>query len=159
MEVVAEVASDLPLALVDSNRLNQVLQNLLHNGVRHTPPGGIVAISASADAERVLLQVKDTGEGIAADDLPHIWERFYRSDRARMQSASGSGLGLALVKELTEAMGGSVSVVSTLGKGSCFTVAVPRATDLAPNSSASRRRKPPARPTPALAKKSQVTSG
>ena len=154
VEVVAEVAPDLPLALVDSNRLNQVLQNLLHNGIRHTPPGGIVAISASADAERVLLQVKDTGEGIAADDLPHIWERFYRSDRARMQSASGSGLGLALVKELTEAMGGSVSVESTPGKGSCFTVAVPRATDLAPNSSASRRRKPPApaRPTPTLAR-------
>jgi signal transduction histidine kinase len=151
VEVVAEVAPDLPLALVDSNRLNQVLQNLLHNGIRHTPPGGIVAISASADAKRVLLQVKDTGEGIAADDLPHIWERFYRSDRARMQSASGSGLGLALVKELTEAMGGGVSVESTPGKGSCFTVAVPRATDLTPSSSAARQRKPPsARPTPAL---------
>ncbi|HEY7343776.1 MAG TPA: ATP-binding protein [Ktedonobacterales bacterium] len=161
VEVVAEVAPDLPLALVDSNRLNQVLQNLLHNGIRHTPPGGIVAMSASADAERVLLLVRDTGEGIAADDLPHIWERFYRSDRARMQSASGSGLGLALVKELTEAMGGSVSVESAPGAGSSFTVAVPRATDLAPNSSASRRRKPPAptRPTPTLAKKSQVTAG
>jgi signal transduction histidine kinase len=154
VEVVAEVAPDLPLALVDSNRLNQVLQNLLHNGIRHTPPGGIVAISASADVERVLLQVKDTGEGIAADDLPHIWERFYRSDRARMQSASGSGLGLALVKELTEAMGGCVSVESALGAGSCFTVAVPRATDPTPNSSAARQRKPPStRPTPALAKK------
>jgi signal transduction histidine kinase len=128
VEVVAEVESDLPLALVDSNRLNQVLQNLLHNGIRHTPPGGIVAISASADAQRVMLQVKDTGEGIAADDLSHIWERFYRSDRTRMQSSTGSGLGLALVKELTEAMGGSVSVESTLGQGSCFTVAVPRAT-------------------------------
>lgn len=161
VEVVAEVAPDLPLALVDSNRLNQVLQNLLHNGIRHTPPGGIVAISASADAKRVLLQVKDTGEGIAADDLPHIWERFYRSDRARMQSASGSGLGLALVKELTEAMGGSVSVESTPGAGSCFTVAVPRATDSTPNSSAARQRKPPApaRPTPALANKARVTSG
>lgn len=128
VEVVAEVAPDLPLALVDSNRLNQVLQNLLHNGIRHTPPGGIVAISASADTQRVMLQVKDTGEGIAADDLSHIWERFYRSDRTRMQSSTGSGLGLTLVKELTEAMGGSVSVESTLGQGSCFTVAVPRAT-------------------------------
>jgi signal transduction histidine kinase len=152
VEVVAAVTPDLPLALVDSNRLNQVLQNLLHNGIRHTPPGGIVAVSASADAERVLLQVKDTGEGIAADDLPHIWERFYRSDRARMQSASGSGLGLALVKELTEAMGGSVSVESTPGAGSCFTVAVLRAKDPTPNSSASRQRKPSARPTPALTK-------
>jgi signal transduction histidine kinase len=159
VEVVAEVAPDLPLALVDSNRLNQVLQNLLHNGIRHTPPGGIVAISASADAERVLLQVKDTGEGIAADDLSHIWERFYRSDRARMQSASGSGLGLALVKELTEAMGGSVSVESAPGAGSCFTVAVPRANDPAPNSSATRQRKPPTRPTPTLAKRTRVTLG
>jgi signal transduction histidine kinase len=162
VEVVAEVAPDLPLALVDSNRLNQVLQNLLHNGIRHTPPGGIVAISASADAERVMLQVKDTGEGIAADDLPHIWERFYRSDRARMQSATGSGLGLALVKELTEAMGGSVSVESTPGQGSIFTVAVPRAADLTPDVSAPRQRKPSARPTPALtktARPARVTSG
>ena len=158
VEVVAEVAPDLPLALVDSNRLNQVLQNLLHNGIRHTPPGGIVAISASADAERVLLQVKDTGEGIAPEDLPHIWERFYRSDRARMQSASGSGLGLALVKELTEAMGGSVAIESTLGQGSCFTVAVPRAANLTPNPSPARRGEPNARsaPVPASAARSDV---
>jgi signal transduction histidine kinase len=129
VEVVAEVAPGLPLALVDSNRLNQALQNLLHNGIRHTPPGGIVAISASAAAAgaSVLLQVKDTGEGIAPEDLSHIWERFYRSDRARMQSSSGSGLGLALVKELTEAMGGSVAVESALGQGSCFTITIPRA--------------------------------
>lgn len=152
VEVVAEVAPDLPLALVDSNRLYQVLQNLLHNGIRHTPPGGIVAISASADEQCVILQVKDTGEGIAADDLPHIWERFFRSDTARLQSATGSGLGLALVKELTEAMGGSVSIESVLGQGSCFTVTIPRAADLTPGASASRHRKPPARRTPALAK-------
>ena len=128
VEVVAEVAPDLPLALVDSNRLNQALQNLLHNGIRHTPPGGIVALSATADEQHVIVQVKDTGEGIALDDLPHIFERFYRSDRARMQSASGSGLGLALVKELTEAMGGSVAIESALDQGSCFTLTLPRAT-------------------------------
>jgi signal transduction histidine kinase len=128
VEVIAEVAPDLPLALVDSNRLNQALQNLLHNGIRHTPPGGIVALSASADERHVIVQVKDTGEGIAPDDLPHIFERFYRSDRARMQSASGSGLGLALVKELTEAMGGSVAIESELDQGSCFTLMFPRAT-------------------------------
>lgn len=128
VEVIAEVEPDLPLALVDSNRLNQALQNLLHNGIRHTPPGGIVALSASADERYVIVQVKDTGEGIAPDDLPHIFERFYRSDRARMQSASGSGLGLALVKELTEGMGGSVTIASELDQGSCFTLAFPRAT-------------------------------
>jgi signal transduction histidine kinase len=128
VEVIAEVAPDLPLALVDGNRLNQALQNLLHNGVRHTPPGGIVALSASADERNVIVQVKDTGEGIAPDDLPHIFERFYRSDRARMQSASGSGLGLALVKELTEAMGGGVTIESELDHGSSFTLTFPRAT-------------------------------
>ena len=139
VEVIAEVAPNLPLALVDSNRLNQALQNLLHNGIRHTPPGGIVALSASADArrEQVIVQVKDTGEGIAPDDLPHIFERFYRSDRARMQSASGSGLGLALVKELTEAMGGSVAIESALGQGACFTLTFPRANS-----------EPPTRETP-----------
>ena len=139
VEVIAEVAPNLPLALVDSNRLNQALQNLLHNGIRHTPPGGIVALSASADArqEHVIVQVKDTGEGIAPDDLPHIFERFYRSDRARMQSASGSGLGLALVKELTEAMGGSVAIESMLGQGACFTLTFPRANS-----------EPPTRETP-----------
>ncbi len=139
VEVIAEVAPNLPLALVDSNRLNQALQNLLHNGIRHTPPGGIVALSASADArqEHVIVQVKDTGEGIAPDDLPHIFERFYRSDRARMQSASGSGLGLALVKELTEAMGGSVAIESALGQGACFTLTFPRANS-----------EPPTRETP-----------
>lgn len=162
VEVVAEVAPALPLALVDSNRLNQVLQNLLHNGIRHTPPGGIVAISASANAERVMLQVKDTGEGIAADDLPHIWERFYRSDRARMQSATGSGLGLALVKELTEAMGGSVWVESTPGQGSCFTVSVPRATGEVSAKATPRpspvRKEAPARASMTLAKTERAHS-
>lgn len=158
VEVVAEIAPDMPLALVDSNRLNQVLHNLLHNGIRHTPPGGIVAISALADKERVLLQVKDTGEGIAADDLPHIWERFYRSDSARMQSANGSGLGLALVKELTEAMAGSVSIESALGQGSCFTVAVPRATTLTTGYSLTRKGESDIRPASAHAKSMRVSS-
>ncbi|HET8908534.1 MAG TPA: ATP-binding protein [Ktedonobacterales bacterium] len=154
VEVVAEVAPHLPLALVDGIRLNQVLQNLLHNGIRHTPPGGIVAISAAADGEHIILQVRDTGDGIASDDLPHIWKRFYRSDSARMQSASGSGLGLALVKELTEAMGGSVAIESTVGEGSCFTITVPRATTsgtpmhASPGTSSTRHVKPATQPAP-----------
>jgi signal transduction histidine kinase len=153
VEVVADVAPHLPLALVDGIRLNQVLQNLLHNGIRHTPPGGIVAISAAADGEHVILQVRDTGDGIASDDLPHIWKRFYRSDSARMQSASGSGLGLALVKELTEAMGGSVAIESTVGEGSCFTITVPRASNgipmhASPSTSSTRHVKPATQPAP-----------
>ncbi|GCE14758.1 sensor histidine kinase [Tengunoibacter tsumagoiensis] len=131
VEIVADIEAAtqeaFPEAMVDEHRLEQVLQNLLHNGIRHTPPGGIIVLSASATAQEILLQVKDTGEGIAADELPRIWERFYRTQQARQQPASGSGLGLALVKELTEAMGGSVSVSSIQGQGTCFSIRVPQA--------------------------------
>jgi signal transduction histidine kinase len=122
VEVIADAAPDIPLAMVDVTRLEQVLQNLVHNATRHTSPGGIVAITAQQAPDAVILQVKDTGEGIAACELPHIWERFYRTERARENPSSGTGLGLALVKELTEAMGGSVGVESAPGEGSCFTI-------------------------------------
>jgi signal transduction histidine kinase len=74
----------------------------------------------------VRLEVRDTGSGIAAGDLPHIWERFYRGQSAGGPDQSGAGLGLALVKELTEAMGGSVAVESEVGQGSCFTIRLPK---------------------------------
>jgi signal transduction histidine kinase len=128
VEVVVEApADDAPLALADVSRLEQVLQNLIHNGVRHTPPGGIVAVVVGAADDAVTLQVNDTGTGIAPEDLPHIWERFYRAESSRARSDGGTGLGLALVKELTEAMSGTVAVVSTPGEGSRFTVQLPRA--------------------------------
>ena len=133
VEVVANVPEDVPLALVDASRLEQAVQNLLHNGVRHTPPGGIVAVEVDTELESdaptdaVVVRVKDTGEGIAPDELTHIWERFYRTERARQRPNSGTGLGLALVKELIEAMGGSVAVESELGEGSCFTLRLPHA--------------------------------
>ena len=91
--------------------------------MRHTPPGGIVAVEVTADtadAGGVVMRVKDTGEGIAPDDLPHVFERFYRGRNA--SEGSGSGLGLALVKELSEAMGGTVAVESAPGAGTIFTV-------------------------------------
>jgi signal transduction histidine kinase len=122
VEVVADIPQDLPAACVDAERLEQMLANLLRNGVRHTPPGGIVAAIACAETEYVVIEVRDTGPGIAPDDLPHIWERFYRG-----QNSDGAGLGLAIVKELIEAMGGSVSVESTVGQGSRFTVRLRRA--------------------------------
>ena len=127
IEVVADVPCDLPPALVDASRLEQVLQNLLHNAVRHTPPGGIVAVTATTGPDSIALQVKDTGEGIAPLDLPRIWERFYQANSERTPTTSGAGLGLALVKELIEGMGGSVSVDSVPGEGSCFTIHLPRA--------------------------------
>lgn len=134
VEVVAELTPDLPPACVDKARLDQVLANLLRNGIRHTPPGGIVTLAASAEPDAVVLQVRDTGEGIALEDLPHIWERFYRGKKSQgshdghaLDHDAGAGLGLALVKELTAAMDGTVSVESEVGKGSCFTLKFPRA--------------------------------
>lgn len=124
VEVVAELPAGLPPACADEARLEQCLANLLRNAIRHTPPGGIVAVAARAEPDTVLIEVRDTGEGIAPADLPHIWERFYRGESTR--GSGGAGLGLALVKELTEAMGGSVAVESEIGRGSRFTVRLPK---------------------------------
>ncbi|MDP9366288.1 MAG: ATP-binding protein, partial [Chloroflexota bacterium] len=125
--VLAEAPSDLPPVLADPDRLEQAVRNLVANAVRHTPPGGVVLLSAAPDQESILIQVKDTGEGIATEDLPHVWERFYRAGAARDRDGGGAGLGLALVKELTEAMGGSVAAESTPGAGSCFSLRLPAA--------------------------------
>jgi len=119
VEVVADLPEGLPPARADGRRLQQVLLNLLRNAARHTLPGGIVVVLAKAEGERLRVDVRDTGQGIDPDDLPYIWERFYRGKNHAPESA---GLGLALVKELVEAMGGAVAVESTLGQGSCFTV-------------------------------------
>lgn len=120
VQVSAEVPAALPRASIDEARFEQVLRNLLHNAIRHTPPGGIVVTIGRAEADVVVIEVRDTGAGIAPDDLPHVWERFYRAGEK-----GEVGLGLAIVKELVEAMGGSVSVESKLGEGSCFTVKLP----------------------------------
>lgn len=126
VELVAQVPDALPPVVADPTRLEQILHNLLRNAARHTPPGGIVVVEARADEERVIIEVKDTGEGIPPDDLPHIWERFYRTESARARRDDGAGLGLALVKELIEAMGGTVHAESTPGEGSRFTIRLPR---------------------------------
>jgi signal transduction histidine kinase len=123
IEVVADIPDCLPAVCVDAKRLEQILHNLLHNGVRHTAPGGIVAVMVLVESSSVVFQVRDTGEGIAREDLPHIWRRFYQSKSSRV--GGGSGLGLALVKEWTEAMGGMVFVESVLGEGSCFSLRFP----------------------------------
>jgi signal transduction histidine kinase len=124
VQVLAEVAPNLPPAQADTQRLEQIVSNLLGNAVRHTPPGGLVAAVVAAEPDAVLLEVRDTGEGIAPEDLPHVFERFYRGQYG--DARTGAGLGLALTKELAEAMGGSVAAASTLGAGSCFAVRLPR---------------------------------
>ncbi|HET9655732.1 MAG TPA: HAMP domain-containing sensor histidine kinase [Kineosporiaceae bacterium] len=118
------VAPHLPLVEVDPDRMGQVLGNLLDNALRHTPPGGEVTVSADLVAPgTVQLQVRDNGEGIAAEHLPHVFERFYRVDAARDRGRGGSGIGLAIVKALVEAHGGRVRVSSDgPGRGTTFTV-------------------------------------
>lgn len=120
----AETAPEL-LVVADAGRLEQIVRNLLQNGLRHTPPGGYVLVSAEPVGAEVEIRVEDSGEGIAAEDLPYIWDRFYRTASPR-QTGEGAGLGLALVKELAEAMGGSVGVESCLGEGSRFWVRLPQ---------------------------------
>lgn len=110
----------------DRQRLTQVLSNLLDNALRHTPAGGHVALTAAQTGGEVVFTVTDDGEGIDAEHLAHIFERFYRADSARDRGSGGSGIGLAIAKALTEAHGGHITVASRgPGKGSTFTVAVP----------------------------------
>lgn len=127
IEMVADTPPKSLDVLVDPKRLKQVLLNLLHNAVRHTSPGGIVAVQVTVELETVLLHVKDTGEGIAPEELSKIRERFYQGESARTRIDNGAGLGLAFVKEWIEEMGGTVSVESIVGEGSCFTLRLPRA--------------------------------
>jgi signal transduction histidine kinase len=124
VQLLAEVAGEVPPAQADAQRLEQVVSNLLGNAIRHTPPGGLVAVSVAADGDWVRLEVRDTGEGIRAEDLPHVFDRFYRGRSEHGEG--GAGLGLALVKELTEAMDGRVEAESTPGEGSCFTLRLRR---------------------------------
>jgi two-component system phosphate regulon sensor histidine kinase PhoR len=116
---------DLPEVLADSKRLVQVIVNLLHNAIKFTPPGGRITLSARQQNNLVLFFVQDTGVGIPADDLARIFERFFKSDRAR--SGSGTGLGLAIARHLVEAHGGTIWVESIEGRGSTFYFTVPMA--------------------------------
>jgi len=120
-----QAAPGLPHAAADPDRLRQILANLVRNAVRHTPDGGISVLSVWAEDRWVVIGVADTGEGIPPDHLPHIFEPFYRVDQARRRSSGGAGLGLALVREFVEAMGGQVTVQSTPGEGSYFRVLLP----------------------------------
>jgi heavy metal sensor kinase len=119
--------------LGDTDRLKQLLLNLVSNGLKYTPPGGSVTLSLTLDhSEWVLVNVVDTGIGIPADDLPHIFDRFYRVDKARSRAKGGTGLGLSIAKWIADAHGGQISVSSEEGKGSTFTVRLPVMSDNPP---------------------------
>lgn len=124
--VETDAPGDLPAVYADPDRLDQVLTNLLTNAVRYTPPPGTVTIAARRQGQAVAFSVRDTGIGIATEDLPNIFERFYRADRSRSRSSGGSGVGLTIAKALAEAMGGSLIASSEgAGKGSTFTLLLP----------------------------------
>jgi two-component system phosphate regulon sensor histidine kinase PhoR len=125
LSLTLEIASNLVPIIGDAERLERVAVNLIHNALKFTPAGGSVHVSASFDGSAVTVKVSDTGVGIAPEDLPRIFERFYKADRAR--GASGTGLGLAVVKHTVEAHGGTVSVQSEPGHGSTFTFSIPAA--------------------------------
>lgn len=121
-----DTAADLPTVRVDEERIGQVLSNLLDNALRHTPAGGTVTLSARRSGNNVELAVTDTGDGIPAEHLPHVFERFYRVDAARDLAHGGSGIGLAIAKSLVEAHGGRITASSAgHGRGAAFTLRLP----------------------------------
>jgi len=120
-----EMPDDLPPVNIDWQRVNEVLHNILENAVAHTRKGGTIKIGASQKGKWVDVSVSDTGEGIPAEDLPHIFERFYRVDKSRARATGGSGLGLTIAKRLIEAHGGMIVVQSKLGEGSRFSFTLP----------------------------------
>lgn len=120
-----EIPSWMPLVRADSDRITQVLLNLLDNARRHTPEGGEICVGAQPQQRELRVWVKDTGEGIDPADLPHIFERFYRADRSRANTTGGSGLGLSIVKAIITAHGGKVWAQSQPGEGTCVAFTLP----------------------------------
>jgi len=121
----AELAPDLPAVELDPDRMQQTIGILISNALRYTPPQGSITVAARFWQKGVTIEVADTGSGIAPEDLPHVFDRFYRADKSRARESGGSGLGLAIAKSLVEAHGGSITVRSEANTGSCFSVTLP----------------------------------
>jgi signal transduction histidine kinase len=121
----ADLPKKLPLVKIDAHRISQVLLNLIDNAITHTPSGGVVTVAARRLDNCLEISVEDTGEGIPAEDLSNVFERFYRVDKSRARATGGAGLGLAIAKYLVEAHNGKINVQSERGKGSRFTFTVP----------------------------------
>ncbi len=119
----------------DADRLKQLLLNLVSNGLKYTPAGGSVTLSVMRTDEQVQVSVSDTGIGIPADDLKHIFDRFYRVDKARSRARGGTGLGLSIAQWIADAHGGQLSVTSVVGEGSTFTLTLPALPDDIPPAS------------------------
>lgn len=121
LQVISEL-NDCPLVYLDAEKFDKVVYNLLSNAMKFTPEGGKISVSVHSNGKNCLLTVKDTGIGIAAEQIPHLFERFRQAEGSENRSYEGTGLGLALVKELVEIHGGKVTVESEYGKGTTFTI-------------------------------------
>ncbi|HWE63257.1 MAG TPA: ATP-binding protein [Chloroflexota bacterium] len=121
----AQIAPSLPPALLDSQRIMRVLLNLLDNALRYTPPGGYVEVRAARVDAAIRLSVQDSGDGIAAEDLPHVFERFYRGEKSRSRRHGGAGLGLAITQGLVEAHGGRIWAESAPDQGATISFTLP----------------------------------
>jgi len=113
-----EVRGDVP-------KLERVVENLVTNAIKYSPEGAAVTVAARREGEAVVVEVRDSGHGIPAEDAPHVFEKFYRAKCRRTEHVQGTGLGLAIVRLIVEAHGGSVSLRTVEGQGSTFTVALP----------------------------------
>jgi signal transduction histidine kinase len=125
IELVADFPENLPMMLADRDRLSQVLINLVDNAIKCNRPNGSVTLHAHQEDDFLVFQVVDTGIGIPHIDLPRIFDRFFRVDKARSRVTGGTGLGLSIVKDIVEAHGGTIEVDSTLNVGTTFTLRLP----------------------------------
>ena len=125
ISVSIDLSDRLSSVKIDYNRISQVLRNLLENAIAHTAKGNSITLTAKQQGNRVEVSVTDTGEGIPIEDLPNIFERFYRVDKSRARATGGTGLGLTIAKRLIEAHGGKIEVRSEPGKGSRFSFTIP----------------------------------
>ena len=127
VSLTLEVVQFLPIVEMDATRISQAVGNLLENAITHTPGQGSVTVSAGVETDQLEIAVSDTGPGIAPDDLPRLFDRFYRADPSRSRETGGSGLGLTIARRLVEAHGGTIEVRSVVGEGSRFTIRLPLA--------------------------------
>ncbi|WP_084024492.1 ATP-binding protein [Vulcanibacillus modesticaldus] len=126
IELISDYDPKLPEVYVDGDRIEQVLTNLVDNAIRHTKNGGKITIRAKLkSSDNFLLEVSDTGEGIPEQDIPYVFERFYKADKARTRGNSGTGLGLSIVKNIVNSHGGTISVDSKIGQGTTFSIIIP----------------------------------
>jgi two-component system sensor histidine kinase VicK len=126
LRLTADIPAGMPTMMGDRERIEQVLINIISNAIKYNTPSGTIHMAGGWDADAVFIAVEDTGLGVPEEDLPHLFERFYRVDKARSRESGGTGMGLSIAKEIVERHGGTIAFDSTLGQGSRVTVRFPR---------------------------------